>query len=392
MTSRALNRLSAAKVASLKEPGKYPDGGGLYLLVDGSRRSWTFRYSWRGSRYEIGLGGARDLTLAKAREQAAEYRAMIAEGRNPKKEREQIDRRVTFGAYADDFVETMSTSWRNPKHVAQWRMTLTVYAAPIRKMIIEEIGTDEVMKVLKPHWARVPETADRLRGRIESVLDAAKAAGLRDGENPARWRGHLDQLLPKRRRGGRGHHAALAFHKIKPFMKRLGTRDAVAARALELVILTAARTNEVINADWKEFDLRQRVWIVPAERMKMQREHRVPLTAPVVALLTATPVSERQGLVFKRGPNGKPLTNMAMPMLLRRMKIEETVHGFRSTFRDWAAETTNFPNEVCEMALAHSISGKSEAAYRRGDLFQKRRKLMESWTKYCGYDLSSSSS
>ncbi|WP_443971474.1 tyrosine-type recombinase/integrase [Sphingobium sp. CR28] len=384
MMSRALNRLSAARVASLKESGKYLDGGGLYLFIDGSRRSWTFRYSWRGSRCEIGLGSARDLTLAKAREQAAEYRSMIAEGRNPKKEREQIDRRVTFGTYADDYIETISTSWRNPKHIAQWKMTLTVYAAPIAKMIIEEIDTDDVLKVLKPHWTRVPETADRLRGRIESVLDAAKAAELRDGENPARWRGHLDQLLPKKRRGGRGHHAALAFHKIKPFMKRLRARECAAARALEATILTAARTGEVINADWSEFDLRQKIWIVPAERMKMEREHRVPLTAPVIALLGATPESQRDGLVFKR-PDGKPLSNMAMPMLLRRMQVEETVHGFRSTFRDWAAETTNFPNEVCEMALAHSISGKSEAAYRRGDLFKKRRKLMESWAKYCGY-------
>lgn len=385
MSSRALNRLSAAKAASIKEPGKYPDGGGLYLVVTDSGRSWTFRYSRRGSRCEIGLGSARGLSLAKAREQASEYRAMIANGLDPKKEREQLDRRVTFGSFADAYIETMSASWRNPKHVAQWRMTLTVYAAPIRKTIIEEIDTDQILKVLKPLWTRVPETAGRLRGRIERVLDAAKVAGLRDGDNPARWRGHLDQLLPKRRKGGRGHHAALPFHRIKPFIRKLRARDAVAARALELIILTAARSSEVINAAWDEFDLRQKVWIVPAERMKTGREHRVPLAAPVVALLSATPEKDREGLVFKRTADGKPLTNMAMPMLLRRMEVDETVHGFRSTFRDWAAETTNFSNEVCEMALAHSIPGKSEAAYRRGDLFKKRRRLMEGWAKYCGY-------
>jgi integrase len=384
MTSRVYNRLTATKVAALRQPGKYADGGGLYLLIDETRRRWLFRYSWRGRRCELGLGSARALSLAKAREQAAECRELILEGRNPKTVRARSDRAVTFGEFADEYIETMSPSWRNPKHIAQWTMTLTVYAAPLRKMVIEEIGTDEIMRTLKPHWSRVPETADRLRGRIESILDAAKAAGLRDGENPARWRGHLSLLLPKRRRGG-GHHAALPFHKIRPFMKKLRARPANAARALEFLILTAARTKEILLADWSEVDLRQRVWIVPADHMKADREHRVPLSQPAMDILLATPDDKRTGLIFKGEGSSKPLTIMAMPMLLRRMNVEETVHGFRSTFRDWSSEVTNYPNEVCEMALAHTIPGKAEAAYRRGDLFKKRKALMDSWAKYCGY-------
>ena len=386
MTSHALNRLSATRVSSIKEAGRYADGGGLFLFVDATRRRWLFRYTWHGSKKEVGLGSARSLSLAKAREKAAEYRAMVSEGKNPKAERAKADRRMTFGEYADSYIETMSPSWKNPKHIAQWKMTLTVYAAPLRSLMLHEIDTDDVLKVLKPHWSRVPETSDRLRGRIENVLDAAKANGLREGENPARWRGHLDQLLPRRRKSSQGHHAAMPFCRIKRFIKKLRERSAVAARALEFLILTAARTGEVLEADWKEINLRERVWIVPAERMKAEREHRVPLSDAALAILKATPDKSRVGLIFKRSVVGNPLSIMAMAMLLRRMDVDETVHGFRSTFRDWASETTNFPNEVCEMALAHTIPGKAEAAYRRGDLFNKRRKLMDAWAKYCGYD------
>lgn len=215
------------------------------------------------------------------------------------------------------------------------------------------------------------------------VLDAAKALGLRDGENPARWRGHLDQLLPKRRKRSKGHHSALPFRGIKRFVRDLRSRPAVAARALEFVILTAARTSEVLLADWSEIDLKHALWIVPPERMKSEREHRVPLSSAAVEILAITPSAKRKGLIFAREGTSLPLTNMAMPMLLRRMGLTETVHGFRSTFRDWASETTNFPNEVCEMALAHTIPGKAEAAYRRGDLFEKRKRLMEAWARFC---------
>lgn len=384
MTSRTLNILSAAKVQAIREAGRYSDGGGLFLYVDATRRNWIFRYTWRGGRKELGLGSARSLSLAKAREKAAEYRAMLAEGKNPRLERDKGTEAHAFGDFADAFIDTMSAGWKNPKHIAQWRMTLTVYAAPLRGLFLHEIDTDDVLGVLKPIWNKIPETADRLRGRIENVLDAAKAKGLRKGENPARWRGHLDQLLPRRRKVQQGHHAALPFEDIPDFITQLRGRPALAARALEFVILTAARTGELLEADWREIRLEQRLWVVSAERMKAGREHRVPLSDRVMEILKATPESERHGLVFTRGAGGRPLTNMAMPMLLRRMDLEVTVHGFRSTFRDWAAETTNFPNEVCEMALAHTIPGKAEAAYRRGDLFNKRRKLMEAWAEYCG--------
>lgn len=383
MSSRTLNRLTATQVANIKARGRHADGGGLYLLVGASRRSWLFRYTWREKVRELGLGSARALSLAKAREKAAEYREMIAAGQNPKTAGAKCDRNITFGNYADRYIEAMEPSWRNPKHVAQWKMTLTVYAAPLRKLVVEEIDTQAVLDVLKPIWSRVPETANRLRGRIEMVLDAAKALGLRDGENPARWRGHLDQLLPKRKKRSKGHHAALPFEKIAAFIEDLRGRVGEAARALEFLILTAARTNEVLAADWSEMDLEKCVWIVPAERMKAEREHRVPLSKAAMAILLAVPPAKRGGIVFKRKGGSLALTNMAMPMLLRRMKVTETVHGFRSTFRDWAAEKTNFSNEVCEMALAHTIPGKAEAAYRRGDLFEKRRKLMDAWGSVC---------
>ena len=386
MSSRALNRLSATKVASIKEHGRHADGGGLFLLVDETRRRWLFRYRWHGAKRELGLGSARSLSLSAAREMAAEYRTMLAEGKNPRASKEKEVKPLTFGAFADDYIETMSTGWKNPKHIAQWRMTLTEYAKPLRSLFLHEIDTDDVLAVLKPRWAKTPETADRLRGRIENVLDAAKARKLRTGENPARWRGHLDQLLPRMRKAGRGHHAALSFGQMEGFMKKLRERKATAARALEFLILTAARTSEVVDANWKEIDLRNALWNVPAARMKAGRAHRVPLTAPALAILAATPVAERKGRIFKRNAEDLPLSNMAMPMLLRRMKVEETVHGFRSSFRDWAAEETNFPNEVCEMALAHTVPGKAEAAYRRGDLFIKRTRLMEAWGLHCGYE------
>ncbi|MBB3956962.1 tyrosine-type recombinase/integrase [Novosphingobium sediminicola] len=385
MTSRTLNILSAAKVRAIREAGRYSDGGGLFLYVDSTRRNWVFRYTWRGTKKEMGLGSARILPLAKAREKAAECRTLLAEGKNPKLEREKAAEALTFGAFADDLIDTISVGWKNAKHIAQWRMTLTIYAAPIRALFLHEIDTDDVLGVLKPVWNKIPVTAHRLRGRIEKVLDAAKAKGLRKGENPARWRGHLDQLLPRRRKGRQSHHPALPFEDIQEFISELRKRPAVAARALEFVILTAARTGELLEANWKEIHLEQRLWVVPADRMKAGREHRVPLCGRALEILLATPKAERRGLIFKRNADGNPLTNMAMPMLLRRMKVDVTVHGFRSTFRDWAAETTNFSNEVCEMALAHTIPGKAEAAYRRGDLFNKRRKLMEAWAEYCEY-------
>jgi integrase len=287
----------------------------------------------------------------------------------------------------------MAPSWRNAKHAAQWRMTLTTYAKPLRHRPVDDITTQDVLDLLQPLWRRVPETAQRLRGRIENVLDAAKAKGQRSGENPARWRGHLDQLLPKRQKLTRGHHAALAYEDVPAFLAESCVRPAMAARALEFTILTACRTSEVLGAVWSEIDLEKKIWIIPPSRMKAAKEHRVPLAARSLEILEALRKDaiaasksnelEASAYIFAGPKPGEPLSTMAMAMLLRRMKKAITVHGFRSSFRDWASETTGFSHEVCEMALAHTITNKAEAAYRRGDLFEKRRKLMEAWAGYC---------
>jgi integrase len=278
----------------------------------------------------------------------------------------------------------MRPSWRNAKHASQWEKTLREYAGSLRQTPVDAVTTADVLSVLKPIWFKKPETASRLRGRIERVIDSAKAQGLRTGENPARWRSHLDQLLPKRQQLTRGHHAAMSYAAVPAFLADLRKREGSAARALEFAILTAARSGEVLGALWHEINLEEAVWTVPAQRMKAGREHRVPLSKRAVALL-----KEVQGLgsgefAFPGLSSGKSLSVMALEMVLRRMKVQDaTVHGFRSAFRDWAAECTNFPNEVCEAALAHTIKNKAEAAYRRGDLFEKRRKLMDAWDGHC---------
>jgi len=393
MAKRTLNRLSAKEAERLKTPGRHADGGGLYLSIDhGGRRRWVFMYVRRGRRVELGLGGGRDITLAAARVEATALRGLMANGEDPKAARARDDI-MTFGECADACVDAMEPSWRNPKHAAQWKMTLEVYAKPLRNLSVDEITTQDVLDVLQPHWKRVPETAKRLRGRIEVVLDAAKAKGKCSGENPARWRGHLDQLLPKRQVLTRGHHSALSYAEIPTFMEDLRRRPAVAARALEFAILTACRTSEVLGASWGEIDIDKKVWTIPASRMKAAREHRVPLSLRTMEIIEAQqkkgtegPESEEHratGYVFPGPKLKEPLSTMAMAMLLRRMKAEITVHGFRSSFRDWASEMTGFPHEVCEMALAHTITNKAEAAYRRGDLFEKRHKLMEAWAGYC---------
>jgi integrase len=276
----------------------------------------------------------------------------------------------------------MRPSWRNAKHAAQWNMTLKTYAETIRGRSVDEITTQDILDILQPLWQRVPETAKRLQGRIENILDAAKAKGQRNGENPARWRGHLDQLLPKRQRLRRGHHAALPYDKVPAFMEDLRRRPAMAARALEFTILTACRTSEVVGATWDEIDVERKVWTIPARRMKAAREHRVPLSLRNLEIIEAMRARGTEGYLFS-GAQNTPLSTMAMAMLLRRMKAVVTVHGFRSSFRDWASETTGFSYEVCEMALAHTITNKAEAAYRRSDLFEKRHKLMAAWAGYC---------
>jgi integrase len=382
--ARKINRLNARAVATTTKRGRHADGGGLYLSIspNGGRR-WVFLYRWHGKPTEIGLGSARGVTLARARELAGQARAKLAEKINPKDARKPING-ATFGECADRVIEAMRPSWRNGKHAAQWEMTLREYAAPLRRLPVDKITTDDVLSVLKPLWNKKPETAYRLRGRIERVLDAAKAQGLRNGENPARWRGHLDQLLPKRQRITRGHHAAMSYADVPAFMANLQTRQATAALALEFAILTAARSGEVLGARWDEFDLNRGVWTIAATRMKAGREHRVPLSKRALKIAKAMREARDGDFVFPGYKSGKPLSTMALEMVLRRMKIDDvTVHGFRSAFRDWAAECTHFTNEVCEAALAHVIENKVEAAYRRGDLFDKRRTLMEAWATYC---------
>jgi integrase len=382
--ARKINRLNARAVATIAKDGRHADGGGLYLSIspNGGRR-WVFLFRWHGKPTEIGLGSARDVTLARARELASQARGRLAEGINPKDVRRPSEG-ATFGECADRLIEAMRPSWRNAKHAAQWAMTLREYAAPLRRLPVDRITTDDVLTVLKPHWTQKPETASRIRGRIERVLDAAKAQGLRSGENPARWRGHLDQLLPRRQRLTRGHHAAMSYTDLPAFMAALRARRATSAAALEFTILTAARSGEVLGARWEEFDLDRAVWTVPAMRMKAGREHRVPLSRRALKIVKAMDESRNGDFVFAGHKPGKSLSVMSLEMVLRRMKIDNaTVHGFRSAFRDWAAESTNFTNEVCEAALAHVIGNKAEAAYRRGDLFDKRRKLMEVWAAYC---------
>jgi integrase len=392
--ARLLNRLNDRGIASAGiKPGRHADGGGLYLVVDrpggkAAAKRWVFLYRNDGRLREMGLGGLVNVGLADARVKAQEARRILGDRAtrgDPLAERRKAAGAVpTFGEFADAFVETKGKGWRNEKHRAQWAMTLREYAAPLRGKRIDMIQTEDVLAVLSPIWTEKPETASRLRGRIERVLDAAKAKGLRAVENPARWRGHLDHLLSKRQKLTRGHHAALAYADVPDFIARLRERPAVAASALEFLILTAARTGEVLGTQWSEINLEAKLWIVPKERMKSHREHRVPLAERAIAIVREMEAARTDDHVFPGQRRGRPLSNMSMEMLLRRMKADGvTVHGFRSAFRDWAGDKTTFPREVAEAALAHSIENETEAAYRRSDALEKRRRLMDAWAAFC---------
>jgi integrase len=378
------SKLTARKVETAK-PGKYSDGGNLYLIVsETGARKWVLRFTWRGRAKEMGLGSAASVPLADAREKAASARRKIAQGVNPIEARKRDGGIPTFGEMADDVRETLSAGFRNEKHKAQWKSTLETYAAPLRGKPVDTITTDDVLTVLKPMWTTKAETASRVRGRIEKVLDASKAKGFREGENPARWRGHLDHLLPKPSKLTRGHHPAMPYEEVAALVAKLRQREATAALALELCILTAARSGEILGMRWPEIDFEKKIWTVPAQRMKAGREHRVPLSPRAVAILRQLEKLKGGEFVFTGRARNKPLSNMAMEMVLRRMKIEgATVHGFRSSFRDWAGNVSHFPREVTETALAHVIGDKAEQAYRRSDALEKRRKLMEAWASYC---------
>jgi integrase len=376
--------LTARKVETAK-PGKYGDGANLYLVVSKTgARKWVLRFTWRGKPKEMGLGGAAGVSLADARDRAATARRKIAQGINPIEARKRDTSIPTFGEVADEVRQSLSEGFRNEKHKAQWKSTLGTYAAPLHAKPVDTITTDEVLAVLKPIWTTKAETASRVRGRIEKILDAAKAKGFRGGENPARWRGHLDHLLPRPSRLMRGHHAAMPYEAVAAFLVQLQERQSMAALALEMCILTAARSGEILGMRWSEIDLETKTWTVPAARMKAGREHRVPLSPRPVGILRHLKQINDGDFVFPGQARGKPLSDMAMEMMLRRMKVNDaTVHGFRSSFRDWAGNVSNFPRELIETALAHVIGDKAEQAYRRSDALEKRRQVMDTWAAYC---------
>lgn len=385
--------LTAKRIAKLNTPGRYGDGHGLYLQVmSPTNRSWLLRYQRNGRERWLGLGPIHTFDLNEARMRARKARQQLHDGLDPLEVRSAeraaaalaAARALTFEAAAQGYFDAHEGSWKNAKHRAQFLSTLKTYAFPkIGRLPVAGIDTGLVLKVIEPIWHDKTETANRVRGRIEAVLDWATVRGYRVGDNPARWRGHLSEALPARDKIQRTvHHAALPFDDLPEFMVALSQREGVAARALEFTALTAARTGEVVGATWDEINLEEKSWIVPAGRIKGGREHRVPLSERALKILLALPTEKDNPFVFI-GPRRGGLSNMAMASVLQRMgRSDITVHGFRSTFRDWAAERTNYPNHVVEMALAHVVGDKVEAAYRRGDLFAKRIKLMADWGKF----------
>jgi integrase len=392
--------LTALEVSRLKKPGTHAVGGvaGLLLQVTPSvARSWILRTKIGSKRREVGLGGYPDVTLAQARDKAREIRQAIEEGRDPVAERAAARSALlaargfetTFDEATSKFLAAKSSEWSNSKHAAQWESTLKTYASPvIGALQVRDIDLGHITKILEPIWTTKTETASRVRGRIESVLDWATVHGYREGDNPARWRGHLDKILPKPSKVSKvEHHAALPHGEIGAFVAELKERGGIAARALEVLILTACRSQEVRGAKWSELDLENKVWEIPAARMKAGKDHRVPLSDRAVEIIQALPRMANNDLVFP-APRGGVLSDMTLGAVLKRMNRNDvTAHGFRSTFRDWAGETTAYPREVIEHALAHQLRDRAEAAYARGTLFNKRRGLMDDWAAYCQADV-----
>ncbi|MEL0167348.1 MAG: integrase arm-type DNA-binding domain-containing protein [Pseudomonadaceae bacterium] len=396
-----MGNLTAKTIEKLVKDGTskmHNDGDGLYLRVKSpGSASWLYRYRTNGKLRDMGLGAYPAVTLAEARDLATDARKLAKTGTDPlearKRSRAQLEaeqRRAaalatTFESVAQDYIDSQRAGWKNAKHASQWSNTLATYAFPvIGDLPPNDITTEHLLKILRPIWTQVPETASRVRNRIELVLDAAKAVGLREGENPARWRGHLDKLFPKRSKVSRVvHHPALPWQEAPAFITELRNHNSLSHRALEMTILTCCRTSEVLEARWDELDLNEGIWTIPEERMKAGKSHRVPLTSPLRSLLESLNRIDDSPFLFPGQKEGKSLSNMSMLMTLRRMGYKHiTVHGFRSTFRDWAAENTSHPRDVCEQALAHTLESSVESAYRRGDMFEKRRKLMEDWAQY----------
>jgi integrase len=388
-------KLTPLQVKNLKEPGLYLDGLGLMLKVtEHGSKSWIHRYMRHGAAHWMGLGPYPEVSLAEAREHHAENRKKLRAGIDPLAERQGIaatakaDRAkaVTFNWCAEKYIKAHEPEWTNPKHAEQWRSTLKTYAAPIIGTLdVAKVETSHVVKIVEPIWHEKAETASRLLGRIASVLDWATVYKHREGENPARWKGHIDMILPARNKAQTvKHHAALPYAQINSLMPQLRAQVGIAARALEFVILTAARSGEVRGATWAEIDEEAGVWVIPAERMKAKREHRVPLSEDAKRLIKSMRDIKSGDLIFPGMKKDKPLSDMSLSAVLKRMeKTDITVHGFRSTFKDWAAEVSHYPNEMSEMALAHTIGDAVEAAYRRGDMVEKRREMMQTWANYC---------
>lgn len=390
--------LNARSVATIKETGYHADGGGLYLCVTstskGLTKSWILRYQVNGKRREMGLGGLSTLSLSEARKRRDEELAKAKGGTDPiaarrhertiKRDEKEV---IKFSDAATKYIDLMEPSWRNPKHVSQWRNTIDTYANPVLgKLSVDMITQTHILEILEPIWNKKTETATRLRGRLERILSWAKVHGYRTGENPARWKDHLEVMLPSPESlGPRRHHPAMPYAQLATFMVDLRQMKGTSARCLEFTILTACRTNETIGARWEEFDLTRNIWAIPASRMKAKVEHRVPLTPQARAVIDQMSAIRSSDYVFPGRRINSHLSNMAMLELLQDRFPDMTVHGFRSSFRDWAAECTSFPRLVAEAALAHTIGDKTEAAYLRSDFLEQRRRLMEHWADYCDY-------
>ena len=390
-----MGKLTALQITRTKKAGFYGDGGNLYLKVTPSgTKSWVFRFKIDGKSRMHGLGSVDTVTLAEARDKALECRRALLDGLDPiiEKEKHRITKKLeaaramTFSQCAESYIETHKAGWKNQKHSAQWSSTLYTYAYPvIGDLPVGDVDTALIIKILKPIWTDKTETARRLRGRMEKILDWARVSGYREGENPARWKGNLEMTLPAPSKVSAVHHyPALPHAEIKDFWQELSKREGTSAQALRFTILTAVRSSETLNATWDEVDFEQKVWTIPAERMKAGKSHRVPLSKAAISILQDMKMNRQNDFIFPGNKAGKPLSNMSMTTVLRKMgRGDIKTHGFRSTFRDWAAELSGAPREVAEHALAHKLIDKVEAAYFRSDLFEKRKTLMEDWARYC---------